>query len=105
MYLLLLAQTNVLVNDNYGVLLSDFGFTLHYLALAFRGAIGGSYIADIVPRWYAPEYWKPFPEDCDVQLLDGYEVCRQRISMPMDVYAWACVCVEVCVLCAPKTRI
>lgn len=83
-------------------MLADFDVTMYYLVLAYKTDVGKPTFRDTTPRWYAPEIWKDDiarPDDIiPPHLIDPYEACRRLLSHATDVYAFGCLCVEVCLL-------
>ncbi|KAF7792514.1 hypothetical protein EIP86_003555 [Pleurotus ostreatoroseus] len=88
---------NVLINERYDAILSDFDFRLYYVASSFAIAAGFPYYHDLAPRWYAPEFWRLDPDTTNDPNtpMDYYEDCRVHLTKPLDIYGFGCVCVEI----------
>ena len=75
-------QANVLIDDQDGVRLTDFGMALIAEATAYNYASvhGGGAV-----RWTAPEVINP----------GEFGLLTSRPTYASDVYSFACVCIEV----------
>ncbi len=92
--LIWLSQANVLINEECGVQLSDFG--LSDLVKTRTASVSRVFPEGVTSRWMAPEllqYDFVFPVESSSDLDQSGEA---RPTFAADVYAFACVCVEVC---------
>ena len=76
---------NVLVDGNGAVRLTDFGLSLISEGTAYNY---GSHHGGGAIRWSAPELFDP----------EEFGLDSSRPTFSSDVYAFACVCIEVCAL-------
>ena len=75
-------QGNILVDAEDRAVLTDFGFAL--IAAASPGSYGSKH-GLAAYQYMAPEFWKQ----------DESDGARPRPCCEADVYAFACVCIEV----------
>ncbi|PSS02346.1 hypothetical protein PHLCEN_2v4039 [Hermanssonia centrifuga] len=88
-----LRGANVLINEEYGVQLSDFG--LSDLVKTRTASVSRVFPEGVTSRWMAPEllqYDFVFPVESSSDLDQSGEA---RPTFAADVYAFACVCVEI----------
>lgn len=81
---MLYLQTNILVDDSGRPRLADFGLSKILDSRAATSAT--SFTGQGSMRWQAPELMNP----------DDFKGIRRGTTYDSDVYAFACVCLEVC---------
>lgn len=85
-------QDNVLVDENGTPMLSDLGLTRVIDSRA--SAAGTSFKGDGCIQWQAPEILQP------TSVADGHNLTTRT-----DVYALACVMLEVCIRLSPESNV
>lgn len=77
---------NILVTESGKACLADFGLSIHVDAEMLRWTSESSENTGGTVRWQAPELFDPENEN-------------SKPTKEADVYAFSCVCYEVCMIC------